>query len=164
MLKATKHYANKHMIKPIVKGFLSSKGGTVYGAQAYNEYLPPPLDKHTKDWDVYHPKPKKMAHALEKHLDKKFGGDYFRVKKAKYPNTHKVVSNVTGETVVDFTKPEGKVASRMAIDGVKYARMKYLKKKLLAQLRNPAAKFRRKKDLETLKRIQVFEKHYGRVD
>ena len=162
--KANKYYMQKGYIAPIVMQHLRSNKGVLYGARALNEHMPPHLDKHTSDFDVYSKKPKIQAKKLEKELDKKLGGDYFKVKKAKYPHTTKVVSKVTGETIADFTKPKEKIPQQTSIDGINYARLRYIKRKLLRILKDRASKYRWKKDREALKRIHVYEKHYGRVE
>ncbi len=158
--KKNRYYMNRFIIGATVWDFLRKKQGILYGAKAANIHLPPHLDRYTEDFDIYTKKPKKSAKELEKELDRRFGGDYFRVEAAKHKGTFKVVSNVTQKGVADFTKPEKRVGYRTTLDRIRYSKLQHLKKKLIESLRNPKAKFRHKKDREMLQRIKIYEKLY----
>jgi len=93
---------------------------------------------------------------MEKKLDKKFGGDFFRVEPALHKNTYKVKSNVTNSTVADYTG-QGKKPKANQILGTKYAKLSAMKRKLLKTLRDEAKEFRHDKDRETLQRIRLQE-------
>ena len=120
--KKDKYYKKRSLISPTINSFLKKSKGILYGSTAVNFYTPPHLDAVPGDYDVYSQSPKKSARKVERKLDKKFGGDYFEVQKAKYPRTWKVRSNVTNKTVADFTKPETKIPHNITKSGIRYAK------------------------------------------
>jgi len=152
-----KYYWKVPQIKQTILNQVRKNQSTIYGARALNAHLPPHLRKHTEDYDIYSDNPKKSAKQLEKALDKKFGGDFFRVEKAKYKRTVKVKSNVTDKTVADFTKPKGKIPKETTWDGINYARLQHLKEKLKGIVKDKSKEFRWKKDKEALQRIKIRE-------
>lgn len=162
LLRLDSYYKNKGLIDATILSHVRRDRSIIYGARALNYHTPPHLDKHTDDYDVYSKKPKKSARELEKDLDKKFGGDFFVVKPARYKQTVKVKSKVTGKTVADFTKPEQKVPFETSFEGVNYAKLEYLERKLKRIIADPSKRFRHKKDLEALRRIQILKKVYGK--
>jgi hypothetical protein len=112
---------------------------------------------------VFVANPKKAALALEKKLDKKFGGNYFGVKKgaSKKVQVNNVYSIITKENLVDYAKPVRKVPSEV-VNGVKYATLAFEKRQFLRALRDPNAKYRNNKDRESLQRIKLYEKLRGK--
>ncbi len=150
------YYRNKVLAKQLILQDAAEDGHIVFGAQASNIQLPPHLQKHTEDFDVFTKNSEKEAKQMEKKLDKKFGGDYFRVEKARHKGTHKVKSNVTGRTVADYSS-QGKKPNTKMILGVRYADLPSIKRKLNKTLRDEASSFRHDKDRETLQRIKLHE-------
>ena len=82
--KKDNYYKKKSLISPTINSFLKKSKGIVYGSTAVNFYTPPHLDAVPGDYDVYSQSPKKSARKVERKLDKKFKGNYFKVEKAKY--------------------------------------------------------------------------------
>jgi len=151
----------------VVKDFLSTKPkAIVHGSRATNAFLPRHLDKPMTpwdDWDVFHPKAKRVARELERKLDKRYGGNYFYVKPAAHPGTYKIMSKVTKREVADVTVPEGKVPAKN-VRGVNYATLDYHVKQIRRTLRDPESKYRHDKDKETLQRIQIYKRGQRSVD
>jgi len=151
------YYKKKKKIDEIVKKHLQKKKKLIlYGARAYNVHFPSFLDTKTTDWDVYSKTPKKSAQRVEKKLDKKFGGNYFYVQKAKYPQTHKVKSYVTEKTVTDMTKPQEKVP-HVTKQNMSVVKLSYAKKRIQQILKDKTQEFRHAKDRETLRRMKAYE-------
>jgi len=156
-LERVKHF-HKHK-KKIARVVLSKTGKkeVIYGARALNKRFPPFLDKHTTDFDIFSPTPKKDAMETERALDKSFGGDYFKVEAAKHPGTYKVKSKINKEGYVDYTKPDEEIPSDK-IGKHRYVKLDYVKKHIKKTLKDPEAKFRHDKDKDALNRIEVYEK------
>jgi len=150
------YYKNKNMTKRLIVQDAVDDGHIIYGAQASNAQLPEYLQKDTEDFDIFTKKSKKEAEQMEKKLDKAYGGDLFRVEKAKHKGTYKVKSNVTGRTVADYSS-QGKKPNFKKILGVKYADLKSIKRKIGKTLRDESSSFRHDKDRETLQRIKLSE-------
>lgn len=150
------YYKNKELAGSLILQDASEDQHIIHGARAINVQVPVPLRKHTEDYDVYTKKAKQQAIEMEKKLDKEFGGDYFRVEKAKHKNTWKVKSNVTNKTVADYTG-QGKKPSYKNILGTRYATLKAMKRKIHKTLKDEAKEFRHDKDRETLQRIKLSE-------
>ncbi len=150
------YYGNPQLAKQLILQDAQEDGHIVFGAQASNAQLPPHLRKHTEDVDIFTKKSKKEAEQMEKKLDKAYGGDFFRVEKAKHKGTHKVKSNVTNRTVADYSS-QGKKPNFKKILGVKYADLQSIKRKIGKTLRDEASSFRHDKDRETLQRIKLHE-------
>lgn len=149
-------YRNRDLIKESILSDAALDNHVIYGAQAVNRQLPVPLNKNTSDFDIFSNNPKKDAVQMEKHLDRQFGGNFFSVKRAKYPNTWKVKSNVTGETIVDYTKPDSKVPS-VNIGGNDYSKLSWIRQQIKKTLGKKGSEFRFAKDKETLQRIKLWE-------
>jgi len=155
-----KYYQDKGIVPNLILQDASEDKHIIHGARAINAQVSVPLRKHTEDYDIYTKKAKKEALEMEKKLDKKFGGDYFRTEQAKHKNTWKVKSNVTNKTVVDYTG-QGKKPTSKNILGNRYATLKAIKSKIHKTLRDEAQEFRHDKDRETLQRIKL---HEGSLD
>lgn len=151
-----KFYRNQDKIRDIVLDNARKRGHIVHGARALNKIFPPFLDTPTDDYDLFSKTPRDTARRVERRLDKKFGGDFFRVKKGESPTTHKIKSNVTNRTVADYTKPRRPIPNKK-IGGVKYASVEHFKRQAKESLENPENEFRHDKDREQLTRIEVFE-------
>jgi len=154
--KVETFHRKKKNIPKVVRRTIGNKE-IIYGARALNKRFPPHLDRHTTDFDVFSPTPKKDAIQTEKALDKHFGGDYFEVKPAQHPGTFKVVSKINEEGYADYTKPEEKIPSEK-IGGKRYVKLSYVKQHIKKTLKDPEAKYRHAKDRDALNRIQIYEK------
>lgn len=148
---------NRNIVNRVVRGFLAKrKVGIVHGTRATNAQLPRDLNRPTVDWDVFVKNPKKRARQLEKVLDKKFGGDFFKVKKGVGSpgiRVQKVVSNVTDESFIDFATPNRKVPS-IPKRGVQFATLRDQVEKAKENIKKPELKFRRQKDLDLIRRAK----------
>lgn len=133
----------------------------IHGARALNQRFPKHLDRHTKDFDIFTSTPEKDARETEKKLDKEFGGDFFYVVPGVHPGTWKVKAHATGETYVDYTKPEKKVPHDV-ISGLKFAKLSYMKRSFEKSLADPFSSFRHDHDKDALARIRIYEKKYKR--
>jgi hypothetical protein len=156
-------FQNKFLIDQKVMDHVRKTGGILHGGKATNIHLPPHLDKHTEDFDVYTKKPKVSARKLEKALDKMVKADLFKTIEAKHKGTYKVVNKETGKTIADFTKPKSKIPHEIEFGGVNVAKLKYIKEKLKRIISDPSKEFRHDKDKETLKRIKIYEKLYRKL-
>ncbi len=154
---------NRNITNRVIRGRLAKTGRIVHGTRAQNAQLPRFLTKKTTDWDIFAKMPKKAALAMEKALDKKFGGDFFDTKEGttRRLKVHKVFSNVTGKTVADFSLPDRMVPT-VAKRGVRFATLKDQVTRAEKVIRDPTTKFRREKDLDFLRRIKEFQKLRGR--
>ena len=155
-----RYYKNPELAKQLILMDAAKDKHTIYGAQAINAQVPGHLRKHTEDFDIKVKNPKKEARQMEKKLDKAYGGNFFRVQKARYPKTWKVKSNVTNRTVVDYTKQIKKIKSR-EVYGNRYEDLDSIKKQIKKTLKMEAAKFRKDKDMEALQRIRLSQRGFG---
>lgn len=146
--------------KVIVKE-IKDTDAIVYGARSVNAILPSYLRKHTDDWDIYvDDEPKEVAQKMEKALDKRYGGNFFKVEPAKHENTYKIRSKVTNRGIADITLKENPVDKR-TIGGINYAVLDYQVDRIKKTLSNEENQFRHKKDRETLQRIKIYKKKKG---
>ncbi len=148
---------NKNIINRVVRGHLAkNKIGIVHGKRATNAQLPRDLNRKTNDWDVFVKFPEARARQLEAKLDKKFRGDFFRVKEGMGSpgvKVFKVKDNINDETVVDFATINRKVPF-ITKRGVRFATLRDQAEKARKTLRERTAPFRREKDLDLLRRIK----------
>lgn len=138
---------------------IKKEKGIVFGARAVNRQVPKHLESPTEDFDVFIPKgksPKKTAKRIERRLDKKFGGNFFKVEEGKFEGLYKVKSRVSGKGLIDLNKQKQKVGV-VKRKGVKFADLQFQKKKIKESLANPEAKFRRDKDKFSRLRIKIAE-------
>ncbi len=156
-LKFYRDKGRDNKIKKIVLKNVRNKQHIVHGARALNEFFPPFLDRPTEDYDIFSSTPKRTAEKIEKRLDTRFGGDFFRTEPAKFAGTVKVKSNVTERTVADYTNPKREISNTKR-RGIKYANFKHFKRRIKESLKDPANSFRHDKDRETLRRIKLAEK------
>ena len=104
LTKAEKYYKKRGLVDTTVKGAVRGKSEIVYGAKAVNAQMPEHLKTYTLDWDIATTDdPEQIANKIEKKLDTRYGGNYFRVEPAVHPGTFKIKSNVTGKGLVDVT-------------------------------------------------------------
>lgn len=144
----------------VIRRYLKKKKkrAVVHGSRAINAYLPSHLDKpltERSDWDIFADNPRKVAKEIERRLDRRYGGDYFTVKPGKHRGTYKIICKVTKQEVADITVPDREIPYRR-LRGLNYATLDYHVKKIKEILKNPEAKFRHKKEKETLQRIKIY--------
>jgi len=156
-LKFYRDEGRDNKIKKIILKNVRKKQHIVHGARALNVFFPPFLDRPTEDYDIFSSTPKRTAEKVEKKLDKRFGGDFFRTEPAKFVGTVKIKSNVTERTVADYTKPKREISNTKR-RGIKYANFKHFKRRINESLKEPKNRFRHDKDRETLRRIKLTEK------
>lgn len=151
-------YKNKRKIAEVIINHVKKKKHIIFGARSLNAHFPKFLDKPTVDYDIIVEKgnPKKTARRLEKKLDKRFGGNFFLVEKARHPGTYKVKRVLGKEGIIDISKAKEKVPTDK-IRGVRYSKLSFERKKVRQSLRDPQSKFRHDKDRERLERIKIFE-------
>jgi len=159
--QALAYYKNKERTNQIILQNIKNKGHIVYGARALNAHFPKHLDKHTEDWDVFSKTPAQTARRVEQKLDKKYGGDYFKVEPAQHPGTWKVKSTVTSQGVADYSQAEGSVPSKK-IGGVSYVKLVWVKKQINKTLKDKESKYRWERDKEAMQRIKLYEKYMQR--
>ena len=153
-----KFLRNRNKVRKVILSEIRKEKGIIYGARAVNKQIPKHLRVSTEDYDVLTDKdPKKLASRIERRLDKKFGGNFYKVKQAQHKGTHKVVNNLSGKGIVDTSKREGKVGV-IKRKGIRYANLQFQKKKIRESLSNPEAKFRHQKDRFTRDRIKLAKK------
>ncbi len=156
---------NKNLVNRFTRSFLAkNKVGVVHGTRATNAQLPRRLKRETLDWDVFVKNPELRARQLEHKLDKRFRGDVFKVERglgSPGVNVYKIISNDTGEGLVDFATPSRQVES-VAKRGVRFATLRDQKMAAMRNVSKPELKFRREKDQNLLNRIKKFEKIRGR--
>jgi hypothetical protein len=157
-------------IESTILNFTRKKKGIIHGARALNERIPKAVHRETFDFDIYMNKPKLRAKQLEKKLDKRFNRDQFYVKKGKHKGTYKVIdrgkwlkSEKDDRGVADITRPYENVPYDTSLDGVRFAKISYLKKKIQAILKDLKHQYRWKKDKQTLKKIRLYEEMSRRL-
>lgn len=149
-------HKNKHKIGKIIVEKTDNRE-THYGARALNVRFPSFLDRHTRDFDIFSPKPYKDARETEKALDTLFGGDFFYVTEAEHPGTWKVKAHATDETYADYTmKPER--LRREKIRGIYYPTIPFIEQSLKRTLADPTASYRHAKDKDSLNRIEIYKR------
>ncbi len=156
-LRFYKDKGRDNKIKKVILKNVKKKKHIIHGARALNEFFPPFLDRPTQDYDIFSSTPKRTAEKIEKRLDTRFGGDFFRIEKARFKGTVKVKSNVTEQTIADYTDPKREIQHTKR-GGIKYANFKHFKKRIKESLAEPKNRFRHTRDRETLRRIKLTEK------
>lgn len=148
---------NKKVVNRVVRGFLAKrKIGIVHGTRATNAQLPRDLNRKTLDWDVFVKKPELRARQLERKLDKKFGGDFFHVKKGLGSpgiEVWKIKDNFNDEGFVDFAN-SNRVVPSIPKRGVQFATLKDQLERARENIKNPELKFRREKDQNLIDRVR----------
>lgn len=157
--QADKYYKRKGLQNRVISDELRGEDEIVYGARSVNAQLPKYLETTTEDWDIAtEDDPEQVAGKIEKKLDKRYGGNYFRVEPALHPGTYKIRSNVTNRGIVDVTIVEPDSVPHKKIGGINYATLDYQVQQIEKSLANPESKFRHSKDSETLQRIKLSKK------
>lgn len=157
--KTNRFLKNKKQVRRIILSEIKKDGGIIFGARSVNKQIPKHLRVHTEDYDILvKGDPKKVARRIERRLDKKFKGNFFKVQPARHPGTETIKNNLSGKTTVDLSKIKEKIPTRK-IKGVRFARLSFQEKKIKESLANPEAKFRHQKDRFTRSRIKLARKH-----
>lgn len=155
---------NRNIVNRVTRGFLAkNKVGIVHGSRATNAQLPSALKRDTVDWDIFVKNPQLRANQLEKALDRKFKGDFFRVVRGMGSpgiKVFKVKSNVTDEGFADFAT-SNRVVPSVPKRGVRFATLKDQLERAKINIKKPELKFRRKKDLDLIKRFNKSKKFIG---
>lgn len=150
------YYRNRKKIDRVILRNVKRKQHIIYGARAVNQQVRKPLRKETTDYDIYSTTPRQTANRVERRLDKRFGGDYFKVEQAIHKGTYKIKSNVDSTGYADYTKPQGKIRT-IKRKGIKYAHTSHQLKQIKKSLADKESKFRHEKDKETRQRIKLNE-------
>lgn len=130
----------------------------IYGQKAVNIQMNKPyLKVPTYDYDVYSNNPRQSARQTEQAIDRLMRFDASRIQKAKNKDTIKVKSNVSGETLADYTKMRKKVPYKK-INGKRYMKLSAIQKHTKQTLKNKSATHRVHKDKLISARIQLNKK------
>jgi hypothetical protein len=134
----------------------------IHGGTAINKQIGVPhLRKETFDIDVFTEKPLETAKRNLNQLNKRYG-EVFELKEGRHKGTWKIKLNKFDKTIADFTKPY-KPVSYVVIDNRKYADLSYFKSHIKETLKDKGAEFRKAKELDTLKRIEEYERNYKNI-
>lgn len=152
------------LLDDTIKSQVKKDNNIIYGAQSIKRQIGP-FARETKDYDIISKTPKQSADKLQRMLDKQSGGDNFYAKPAMHPGTFRVrhvgFDRKKGTDddldIADFTTPQRKYKTKM-IDGIRYVTLQEVKKDKRKALRDPAYKFRHKKDKDDLDRIRNAKK------
>jgi len=147
-------YRDKQTIKNIILEMVQRKKQVVYGQQSVNVQLPKHLRRKTKDVDIYTKKPEESAKELVDRLNKEFHTKKFKVVKGISKGTFKVKKGK--KTIADYTSRTRKPTSKKIL-GIPYASLKYQKKRLTKTTKDPSLKYRHKKDMATLDKLNKYE-------
>lgn len=154
-----KHYyrLGYNTINKVVLGELQESDDLViYGGRAINRQLPSYLRVSEKDWDIFATgdSAEDEARDMERALDERYGGNYFKVVPAKNPRTFRIVSKVSSKFVVDVTAPTEKVDFN-TLKGINVATLDWHVRRIRKALRDKRNKYRWTKDKEVLQRIKL---------
>lgn len=141
----------------IILNFARRSKGIIHGAKALNERLPRNLYKKTRDFDIYVAKAKVKAKELSEELNRASNRKSYEVMEGKHKGTYRVIYKPTKTSVADITSPKGKIPHDISLDKLRFIKIGLLKKRALKTLKNLEYSYRHKKDLATLKRIEMLE-------
>lgn len=135
----------------------------IYGMQSVAKQAPTLLfGRTTEDYDIYSKTPKKAARRVERKLDKAYGGDFFYVKPARHPGTHKVMSHVGDAEVADYSKPVMK-RRVVRIQRNRYTHLNESIRDKRTSLADPTYKFRHKKDKADLRIMMIWKRLWKKI-
>lgn len=150
---------NRRAVNKIILQEIRKEKAIIFGAKSVNKQVPKHLQTHTEDFDILtKDNPKRLAKRIERRLDKRFKGNFYEVKPAQHPGTHKIINRLSGKGIVDTSKQEEKVGF-VKRKGVRYARLRFQEKKIRQSLADPESKFRHQKDRFSRDRIRLARKH-----
>ncbi len=145
-------------IPGLIRKALKEEDATIFGARSVNVQVKPHLRSPTEDFDIFvKGNPKQSAKRIERRLDRKFGGNFFKVEAGKTEGVFKVKSRLSGKGLVDVQKQKEQV-NVVKRKGNKFATLDFQKQKIKESLANPEAKFRREKDKFSRLRIKLNER------
>lgn len=158
-LKQKENFLRKRKrLKRVILSAIKKEGGVVFGARSVNRQVPKHLESSTQDYDVFvKGDPKKTAKRIEKKLDKKFGGNFFKVKPALHEGTYKIISVTSKKGIADVSQHPKEKIKVVKRKGVKFAHLDFQKKKIKQSLADPKSKFRHDKDKFSRLRIKLSE-------
>lgn len=145
--------------EPIIVEHLKNKDRVVYGARAMNAQLPKEYRRPTEDWDVKTQNARQFAYTLEAELEELDVRDNFKVEmlpvRGENWNVFRVIHKATGKSLVDVSVPEGpSLPPYVIIDEIKYKTLEAIKESKLEDVRDPEKRYRRRKDLQDVRRIE----------
>ena len=124
-------------IESTILNFTRKNKGIIHGTRALNERLPKPVQKKTYDFDIFMKHSGLRARQLERELDRKFNKNRFYTKKGEHVGTYKVIDKgrmlknpKDDRSIADITRPYDNVPYDTSMDGIRYAKLSYLKKKI----------------------------------
>jgi len=153
-------FFNQDNIKQAILDRTREKKDIIFGAQSIRKRIGI-IARPTIDYDIFTKKPKESASIMEKKFDNIVGFDYYYVKKGKNPGTWKVKSRGVDLRkgtrddvgILDYTKTPSPTPSFSLIGGIRYRTLGQEAKAKRKAIKDPAFKFRKKKDMEDLNRI-----------
>jgi len=151
------YYLHQNVFNRIIEGDIRKDKDVVYGSRAFNAQAPKYLQRPTTDYDIYASGARQDARQVEKMLDRAYRQNYFRTEQAKHPGTYKVLSNVTGETLADYTNKPTHLPYVIK-RGIRYVPLNYLQSKAHKTLKDPYSEYRYDKEKDTLQRIKLIKK------
>lgn len=149
-------FKNQEKVRKVVINHVKKKGLILFGQKATNRQLPKDLRKDTQDYDIFSPTPKKSARRIERKLDRKFKGNFYKTRPAKFGGTFKVVQIIGDKPIVDVGEQKKNIII-VKKKGVKLASLEFQKGQIKKSLADPESKFRHPKDREVLSRIRIAE-------
>lgn len=145
---------NDLIINEVVLNTAIKRGQIIHGARAYNYQSPTYLKKKTTDYDILTNKPKKSAKEVARELSRRLGKN-LEVKKGKHKGTYKI--KLDNQTIVDYTQLK-KAPKTKRVWGTKVRDLKSIKRNASRLSKSPKTEFRRKKDIDTLSKINEIER------
>jgi hypothetical protein len=139
------HKERFNILKP-----LKNSKNVVIGSFSFNRQMKYPLIQAKlplTDIDIKSHKPKKLALAIERSLDKSVGFNNYYISVLKHDNgkTFRIHSRARNTVVADISLKNKKIPFR-TINNVKYETIAHRKQQIKKMLSNPTAKYRREKD------------------
>ncbi len=153
-------FKNQNKVGTVIINHVKKKGLILFGQKATNRQLPEDLRKDTQDYDIMSPTPRKSARRIERKLDRKFKGNFYKTKQAKFGGTFKVVQIIGDKGIVDVGEQK-KDVTIVKRKGIKLASLEFQKGQIKKSLADPESKFRHPKDREVLSRIRIAEQRKG---
>lgn len=151
-------FQNQKKIKvgEVIINHVKKRGLILFGQKATNRQLPEDLRKDTEDYDIMSKTPRKSAKRIERKLDRKFKGNFYKTRPARFGGTFKVIQIIGDKAIVDVgeKKENIKIVEKK---GVKLASLEFQKGQIKKSLADPDSKFRHPKDREVRSRIKIAE-------
>ena len=152
-------------IRPLVKRKILSetkrKKDIIFGGRSIQKRIGI-FSRPTEDYDIFTNKPKRSAKVMQRKLDNIAGFNYYYAKKGQHKGTHKVMGRGADqrkgtrddEGVIDYSRTPRPRPRSTKIGGVKYRIITEEVRAKKKAIKDPAFKFRKKKDQEDLHRIR----------